>query len=162
MRKQPKPAWVNLRYTFIPAVMSFMCVLPTTAVGNLDLANAALQRTQAQVTYDGSYRQIGYPGGDVPPHIGVCTDVVIRAFRTLGTDLQVLVHEDMQAHFEQYPALWGLRSPDSNIDHRRVPNLETFLRAMVSLYHYPVARVTSRRGTLCHGVSAGLCHISVL
>ncbi len=93
---------------------------------NLELAQAALARTSAEVVYDGAYRSIAYPGGDVPSHIGVCTDVVVRAYRTLGVDLQVLVHEDMRGNFDAYPRLWGLNRPDTNIDHRRVPNLETF------------------------------------
>ena len=92
-----------------------------------DLVEAAIERTQHQVTYDGGYRVISYPMGDVPEEIGVCTDVVIRAYHTLGVDLQQLVHEDMQSHFLKYPNHWGLHKPDSNIDHRRVPNLQTFL-----------------------------------
>lgn len=85
-------------------------------------------RTQVGVTliYDGSYQRLGYPGGDVPIERGVCTDVVIRAYRQLGIDLQQRVHEDMRAHFGQYPRNWGLNRPDRNIDHRRVPNLATF------------------------------------
>lgn len=59
----------------------------------------------------------------MPAYIGVCTDVVIRAYRELGIDLQKDVHEDMSAHFQAYPEIWGLKRPDSNIDHRRVPNL---------------------------------------
>jgi len=90
------------------------------------LVRAALERTQHQVRYDGSYRRLDYPGGDVPDSLGVCTDVVIRAYRALGIDLQREVHEDMKAHFEAYPALWGLSRPDPNIDHRRVPNLQAF------------------------------------
>src|SRR5687768_10378910 len=73
--------------------------------------------------YDGSYRRIAYPNGDVPRETGVCTDVIIRAYRNAGTDLQVLVHEDMKRNFGAYPKSWGLRNPDRNIDHRRVPNL---------------------------------------
>jgi uncharacterized protein YijF (DUF1287 family) len=92
------------------------------------LVRAALERTNHRVTYDGSYRRIDYPGGDVPDHIGVCTDVVVRGYRALGIDLQQLVHEDMQTDFEAYPDLWGLTRPDPNIDHRRVPNLQTFFR----------------------------------
>ncbi|OQY07234.1 MAG: DUF1287 domain-containing protein [Desulfobacteraceae bacterium 4572_123] len=92
------------------------------------LVSAAMERTTHAVTYDGSYRRLDYPGGDVPDHIGVCTDVVIRAYRAIGVDLQRLVHEDMTAHFAGYPQLWGLDRPDPNIDHRRVPNLQTFLR----------------------------------
>jgi uncharacterized protein YijF (DUF1287 family) len=89
---------------------------------------AAVAQTQSVVRYDGSYRRIPYPGGDVPANIGVCTDVVIRAYRAIGIDLQRLVHEDMRSAFTQYPSLWGATRPDSNIDHRRVPNLQTFLQ----------------------------------
>jgi uncharacterized protein YijF (DUF1287 family) len=93
-----------------------------------ELVAAALERTQHQVRYDGSYHRIPYPMGDVPADIGVCTDVVIRSYRALGLDLQALVHQDIKAHFSQYPSkrIWGLSKPDSNIDHRRVPNLQTF------------------------------------
>jgi uncharacterized protein len=90
------------------------------------LVSAARQQTQHAVIYDGSYRRIAYPMGDVAANRGVCTDVVIRAYRALGIDLQVLVHEDMRASFALYPALWGLTKPDTNIDHRRVPNLQKF------------------------------------
>ena len=79
-------------------------------------------------SYDPAYRRIGYPNGDVPLATGVCTDVVIRAYRHAGVDLQVLVHEDMKRNFAAYPKNWGLRRPDTNIDHRRVPNLATFFR----------------------------------
>ncbi len=79
------------------------------------------------VTYEASYVQIKYPGGDVPSDRGVCTDVVIRAFRNAGIDLQKLIHEDMKAHFGIYPQNWGLKRPDTNIDHRRVPNQMKFL-----------------------------------
>lgn len=90
------------------------------------LVAAARARTLAPETYDGAYRVLAYPNGDVPADRGVCTDVVIRAYRALGLDLQVLVHEDMRAHFRAYPQSWGLRGPDRNIDHRRVPNLQMF------------------------------------
>lgn len=79
------------------------------------------------VFYDGSYAKIAYPGGDVPSGRGACTDVLIRAYRALGLDLQQLVHEDMLANFADYPQRWGLKAPDANIDHRRVPNLARFL-----------------------------------
>lgn len=93
------------------------------------LALAAAARRQIGVTkgYDAAYRVIAYPGGDVPRSTGVCADVVIRAVRDAwGLDLQRLVHEDMQKAFAAYPHRWGLAAPDANIDHRRVPNLETF------------------------------------
>lgn len=92
------------------------------------LVNAALDRTKHTVRYDPAYVQLEYPGGDVPPDTGVCTDEVIRSYRTLGLDLQKLVHEDMKAHFSAYPKQWGLSSTDKNIDHRRVPNLQTFFK----------------------------------
>ena len=76
--------------------------------------------------YDSSYVRLDYPGGDVPIDRGVCADVVIRAYRALGIDLQQRLHEDMRAHFSAYPKRWGLRRPDRNIDHRRVPNLATW------------------------------------
>jgi len=90
------------------------------------LALAAIECTKTVVRYDPAYVSIPYPGGDVPADTGVCSDVVIRAYRGVGVDLQKRVHEDMKAHFSRYPALWGLRRPDPNIDHRRVPNLQTF------------------------------------
>ncbi|HFQ5342670.1 DUF1287 domain-containing protein [Vibrio vulnificus] len=95
-----------------------------------DLVEAAKERTTHTVIYDGSYIKIAYPNGDVPPSIGVCTDVIIRSYRKLGVDLQVLVHEDMRDNFSLYPSnrIWGLSKPDRNIDHRRVPNLQIFFK----------------------------------
>lgn len=93
-----------------------------------DIVAAAIDRTKHDVTYDGSYFSIPYPNGDVPSGIGVCTDVVVRSYRRIGTDLQVLIHEDMKGNFGSYPSkrIWGLNSTDRNIDHRRVPNLQVF------------------------------------
>lgn len=103
------------------------------------LVAAARERTYKSETYDGSYRVIPYPMGDVPDDRGVCTDVIIRAYRKVKVDLQVLVYEDMRDHFSAYPKRWGLRKPDRNIDHRRVPNLQTFFeRAGASL---PVSKL---------------------
>jgi uncharacterized protein len=90
------------------------------------LADSAFALTHQKVSYDPSYFVIPYPNGDVPSNKGVCTDVVIRAYRKLGIDLQKEVHEDMQAHFKLYPKSWGLTKTDKNIDHRRVPNLMVF------------------------------------
>ena len=92
------------------------------------LVNAAIERTYHKVTYDGSYRRIAFPFGDVPNDRGVCTDVVIRAYRKLGIDLQRRVNDDMRQRFYEYPSYkkWGLLKPDTNIDHRRVPNLRSF------------------------------------
>ncbi|GAB1266229.1 DUF1287 domain-containing protein [Aurantivibrio infirmus] len=92
------------------------------------LVNAAIERTKEHIRYDGSYRIIDFPNGDVPNTIGVCTDVVIRSYRALGLDLQALLNEDIKENFELYPSkrIWNLNKPDTNIDHRRVPNLEIF------------------------------------
>ena len=90
------------------------------------LSNATIELTHQSVKYDPTYFKINYPNGDVPINKGVCTDVVIRAYRKLGIDLQKEVHEDMAANFSKYPKSWGLRNTDTNIDHRRVPNLEVF------------------------------------
>lgn len=88
----------------------------------------AIELTNDVVVYDPTYFSIKYPNGDVPKDKGVCTDVVIRTYRKMGIDLQKEVHEDMKQHFDVYPKLWGLKKPDTNIDHRRVPNLMTFFK----------------------------------
>jgi len=90
------------------------------------LSDAAISITKDKVTYDPKYVSIPYPNGDVPKDKGVCTDVVIRSYRKLGIDLQKEVHEDMKKNFSLYPKTWGLRTTDTNIDHRRVPNLQVF------------------------------------
>ncbi len=89
------------------------------------LANLIEQTTQT-LSYDPAYVKLDYPNGDLPIERGVCADVVVRAFRKGGLDLQRAVHEDMQAHFSAYPNKWGARVTDRNIDHRRVPNLMTW------------------------------------
>lgn len=108
----------------------FAVTLPSTIIAATDdeFIRAALDRTNYSVKYDGTYHSIPYPGGDVPSNIGVCTDVVIRAYRKVGIDLQELVHKDIEKNFLKYPSkrIWGLNRPDPNIDHRRVPNLEVF------------------------------------
>jgi hypothetical protein len=124
---------------------------------------AAKAQVGVTTSYDGTYRKLAYPNGDVPLHTGVCTDVVIRAFRKVGVDLQVLVHEDMKANFASYPRRWGLRRPDPNIDHRRVPNLGTFFtRRGLAL------PVTTRAGDYQPGdvvtwdLGSGVPHIGVV
>lgn len=92
------------------------------------LVRAARQQVGITVRYDSAYRRIPYPNGDIPADQGVCSDVLIRAYRRLGVDLQVLVHEDMVRSWPAYPKLWGLSRPDANIDHRRVPNLAAFFK----------------------------------
>ncbi len=93
------------------------------------LITAAEGQIGQTVRYDGSYVRLAYPNGDIPRDVGVCTDVVIRAYRdAFNIDLQRIVHEDMKRNFAAYPKIWGLKRPDKNIDHRRVPNLERFFQ----------------------------------
>ena len=100
-----------------------------SAPGETDVVAAARRQIGVTVGYDPAYRKIAYPGGDVPRSSGVCTDVIIRALRDARKiDLQKLVHEDMKANFSKYPRMWGLKAPDANIDHRRVPNLQCYFK----------------------------------
>ena len=119
------------KYTFFP--ISFLLLLSIALNGQTgkeffaeELAGAALLLTEQEVVYDPAYYAIDYPEGDIPVNRGVCSDVVIRAYRAMGIDLQKEVHEDMLANFKLYPQIWGLSGPDPNIDHRRVPNLMKF------------------------------------
>ena len=97
--------------------------VPSPAPVGISLAQAAARQVGVTTVYDPAYVRIGYPNGDVPAGRGVCADVVVRAFRRVGVDLQSEVHVDMVKNFGVYPRSWGLKRPDSNIDHRRVPNL---------------------------------------
>ena len=102
--------------------------LPANASPELkQLVEAALEQTKVTTGYDPAYVGITYPGGDVSPETGVCSDVVVRAFRKAGVDLQKEVHEDMVRAWAEYPRKWGASRPDANIDHRRVLNLTTYL-----------------------------------
>jgi uncharacterized protein YijF (DUF1287 family) len=104
-------------------------LLPLAAESGALIVKAARKQIGVTVSYDPAYVSLAYPGGDVPKERGVCTDVLIRALRDgLTADLQKLVHEDMKKNFSLYPKQWGLSKPDKNIDHRRVPNLRTYLK----------------------------------
>jgi uncharacterized protein len=108
-------------------------------VNPTNIVRAARSQIGKTVRYDSGYRTLDYPNGDVPIEVGVCTDVVVRALRAgLGDDLQRHVHEDMQQHFSRYPQNWGLKRPDKNIDHRRVPNLQTYFKRMG--YELPMSK----------------------
>ncbi len=147
------------------------------------IAQAAETQVGVTTIYDSSYKQLRYPGGDLPLNRGVCADVIVRAFRQIGVDLQVAVHEDMQRNFRAYPQKWGLRSPDTNIDHRRVPNLMRFFerngkstsdafkpgdvvawRLSNGLYHIGI--VSTRRGgtdfSVVHNIGYGALDEDVL
>jgi uncharacterized protein len=112
-------------------IFLFLCPLANPDTAAVDSVGAiirnALWQTTVTVDYDPSYVKLAYPNGDVPLSTGVCTDVVVRAFRAVGIDLQKVIHEDMVKHFADYPKDWGLKRPDANIDHRRVQNIATYL-----------------------------------
>ena len=151
-----------MRVTIILFFFSITVQGQTTVI-NESLSKAALELTKDQVTYDPSYFSIAYPNGDVPKDKGVCTDVIIRAYRKLGVDLQKEVHLDMKSHFNQYPKLWGHRSTDKNIDHRRVPNLMTFFKRKGA------EQIISKKATdyipgdvVAWRLSSGLTHIGIV
>lgn len=111
--------------------LSLSMLQPLMAAGVISsgdkLARDAKKQIGVTVSYDPAYRKLDFPRGDVPQDTGVCTDVVIRAYRLQNIDLQQLIHVDMTANGSAYPKIWGLKSTDKNIDHRRVPNIETYL-----------------------------------
>ena len=127
------------------------------------LADSTLTLTRQRVQYDPAYFRIDYPNGDVPANKGVCTDVVIRAYRKMGIDLQKEVHEDMKANFRKYPKNWGLTKTDRNIDHRRVPNLMTFFSR-----HGTVRKISQDPNDyqpgdiVCWNLGGGTTHIGIV
>ncbi|MGM0444290.1 MAG: DUF1287 domain-containing protein [Fibrobacterota bacterium] len=133
-----KPEAVSDGAASLPALLRGVAVVLLLLVGSplsaddTDSVATVLRAARRQCRlcryYDPSYVSLDYPGGDVPAERGVCTDVVIRALRSVGMDLQKEIHEDMTAHFSAYPDRWGLSKPDRNIDHRRVPNIRCWLR----------------------------------
>ena len=129
----------------------------------LKLSDAALELTKDHVVYDPSYFSIGYPNGDVPSGKGVCTDMVIRAFRKLGIDLQQKVHEDMKGNFSKYPQRWKLTRPDKNIDHRRVPNLMTFFSRFGEELSISQNAADYKPGDIvCWNLGGAITHIGVV
>lgn len=129
------------------------------------LVAAAVERTHHVVRYDPGYMRLAYPGGDVPPDTGVCTDEIIRSYRALGIDLQKEVHEDMVADFAAYPSrsIWKLDHPDSNIDHRRVSNLMAFFRRKGEVLPVSSRAADYRPGDLVTwDLGHGLGHIGIV
>lgn len=141
-------------------VLTALLLVATTAhaAHGPELAAAAAKQVGVTVVYDSAYVQLRYPGGDVPLERGVCADVIVRAFRGIGVDLQREVHEDMRANFRAYPKNWGLSGPDKNIDHRRVPNLMTFFerRGKSTRAPYAAGDIVAWR------LPGGLYHIGIV
>lgn len=127
------------------------------------LADSALTLTGQKVIYDPTYTRIDYPNGDVPEGKGVCTDVIIRAYRKFGIDLQKEVHEDMKENFDKYPKNWGLSGTDKNIDHRRVPNLMTFFTRYGTVKMITNNPVDYLPGDIvCWNLGGGITHIGIV
>jgi uncharacterized protein YijF (DUF1287 family) len=128
------------------------------------IVTAARQQVGVTKEYDPSYTKLSYPGGDVPLRTGVCSDVVVRALRGAGIDLQKEVHEDMQKKFSDYPQKWGLKGPDKNIDHRRVANLMRYLeRCQVSVTNKLDAPETYHPGDIvAWDLGAGVLHVGIV
>jgi hypothetical protein len=127
------------------------------------LSDAAISLTKNAVVYDPAYFKIAYPLGDVPAGKGVCTDVVIRAYRKLNIDLQRLVHEDMVLHFNIYPKRWGLKKTDTNIDHRRVPNLMVFFNRFGRSLPRTLVPTDYHTGDIvCWDLGGGITHIGIV
>jgi uncharacterized protein YijF (DUF1287 family) len=154
---------MNLR--LLSAILITAGFLPApTANGQ---ATALIEKARRQIgvttSYDAAYRRLDYPGGDVPLKTGVCCDVLVRAFRELKIDLQKEVHEDMVKAFDQYPRRWGLRQPDPNIDHRRVPNLMTYFRRKGWLVDASRKAADYQRGdVVAWDLGGGVTHIGIL
>jgi hypothetical protein len=157
---------INRYLKFILTVAICIAAAPTVFCQSdfgKQLSAAAIELTKQEVSYDPAYFSIPYPNGDVPSHKGVCTDVVIRAYRKLNIDLQKLVHEDMKAHFDLYPHKWGLTKTDTNIDHRRVPNLMKFFsRFGKTLKNSTLAAEYSPGDIVAWDLGGGLLHIGIV
>ena len=142
---------------------SFVFLLSTSAFlwafQPMQLVDDARSQIWKTLYYDPAYTQLTYPMGDVPLVKGVCTDVVIRALRHQGIDLQQRIHEDMKANFKKYPQKWGLKNTDKNIDHRRVPNIMTYFQRE----GYAVKDQNFKAGDIVTwDLGKGLVHIGII
>jgi len=154
-----------MRFIFLTSLFLLSTVNFVVGQNNFynKLADSAMELTKQDIDYDPSYFSIDYPNGDVPEGKGVCTDVVIRAYRKLNIDLQKEVHEDMKANFSKYPKNWGLKHTDKNIDHRRVPNLMVFFTR-----HGEVKSITDQSSDykagdiVCWNLGGGTTHIGLV
>lgn len=156
-----------MRKTLVFILLLFFTISSTYGQSNFYniLADSALNLVQnkPKVRYDPSYFNIDYPNGDIPKNKGVCTDVIIRAYRKVGIDLQKEVHEAMMKNFDKYPDYWGLKKPDANIDHRRVPNLMIFFAR-----NGAVLKITNNPDdynpgdVVCWSLGGGITHIGIV
>lgn len=153
---------MNIRILILLLININLC-FSQAKVKQITLSDCAIELTKQKVTYDPSYYSIKYPNGDVPRDKGVCTDVIIRAYRKIGIDLQKNVHEDMKNNFDAYPKKWGLKTTDKNIDHRRVPNLMTYFKrkgAEKSISDKAEDYLPS--DIVCWNLGGGITHIGIV
>ena len=144
---------------FFALFLLMLSSLPVWAFQAEKLVTDARSQIWKTLYYDPAYSQLKYPMGDVPLVKGVCTDVVIRALRHQGIDLQQRIHEDMKANFKHYPQKWGLKGTDKNIDHRRVPNIMTYFQRQ----GYAVKDQNYRAGDIVTwDLGKGLVHIGIV
>ena len=155
-----------MRHAFcllLVAWLGWSTSLQAATIDSAKLVQAARSQVGVTLGYDPVYRRLDYPGGDVPLATGVCTDVLIRALRQQGLDLQKSVHEDMRAHFSAYPRNWGLQRPDRNIDHRRVPNLMTWFQRQGMALKVSDKPADYRAGDIVTwDLGRGLTHIGIV
>ena len=155
-----------MRHAFcllLVAWLGWSTSLQAATIDSAKLVQAARSQVGVTLGYDPVYRRLDYPGGDVPLATGVCTDVLIRALRQQGLDLQKSVHEDMREHFSAYPRNWGLQRPDRNIDHRRVPNLMTWFQRQGMALKVSDKPADYRAGDIVTwDLGRGLTHIGIV
>ena len=145
--------------TFFILIMSLVINMQALAVKSQQIVLDARQQIGKTLYYDPAYTTLKYPMGDVPMIKGVCTDVIIRALRLQGVDLQKLIHEDMKKNFAVYPKKWGLKSTDRNIDHRRVPNIMTYFNRQ----GYEIKDKNYKAGDIVTwDLGKGLVHIGII
>ena len=145
--------------TFFILMMSLVINMQAFAIKSQQIVLDARQQIGQTLYYDPAYTTLKYPMGDVPMIKGVCTDVIIRALRLQGVDLQKLIHEDMKKNFAVYPKKWGLKSTDRNIDHRRVPNIMTYFNRQ----GYEVKDKNYKAGDIVTwDLGKGLVHIGII
>ena len=151
---------MRIKFFHIFTILFFSIIsFEISAFQNNKLVTDARSQIWKTLYYDPSYTQLKYPMGDVPIVKGVCTDVVVRALRHQDIDLQQRIHEDMKANFKKYPQKWGLKSTDKNIDHRRVPNIQTYFQRQ----GYYVNDQKYRAGDIvAWDLGKGLTHIGII
>jgi uncharacterized protein len=144
-------------------VILFLSLSIFSFAQNEKIAKAAFDLTKSKVKYTSQYYSIPYPNGDVPSDKGVCTDLVIRAYRLIGIDLQKLVHEEMKRNFVLYPTKWKMKSTDTNIDHRRVPNLMVFFERKGKVKKRSTDPKDYVAGDIvCWDLGGGITHIGIV